>query len=85
MFKTSLMAASMAVLVLSPVFGGTQECTEAHMKQMDSMIAKMTDAAKKRRRSYRHVQGCNEEGRHGGMHKAYGAGSQSHGPLIQGE
>ena len=48
MFKTSLMAASMAVLVLSPAFGGTQECTETHMKQMDSMIAKMTDAAKKK-------------------------------------
>ncbi|MGB6766943.1 MAG: hypothetical protein WA863_11900 [Methyloceanibacter sp.] len=25
-----------------------QECTDAHMKQMDAMIAKMTDAAKKK-------------------------------------
>ena len=32
---------------LSPAYAAG-ECTEAHMRQMDGMIAKMTDAAKKK-------------------------------------
>ena len=37
----------MAVMSLSPAYAAG-ECTEAHMKKMDDMIAKMTDAAKKK-------------------------------------
>ena len=42
-----LVAAFVAVISLSPAYAAG-ECTEAHMKQMDGMIAKMTDAAKKK-------------------------------------
>ena len=49
MVKALLMAACTAALVLSPAFAGaSKECTDEHMKQMDSMIAKMADAAKKK-------------------------------------
>ena len=47
MFKALPMAAFVAVMNLSPAYAAG-ECTEAHMKQMDGMIAKMTDAAKKK-------------------------------------
>jgi hypothetical protein len=40
-------AVFVTVMSLSPVYAAG-ECTEAHMKQMDGMIAKMTDAAKKK-------------------------------------
>ena len=49
MLKTLPVAAFVAVISLSPAYAAG-ECTEAHMKQMDGMVAKMTDAAKKRRR-----------------------------------
>ena len=47
MFKTLPVAAFVTVISLSPAYAAG-ECTEAHMKQMDGMIAKMTDAAKKK-------------------------------------
>ena len=47
MFKTLPLAALVAVMSLSPAYAAG-ECTEAHMRQMDGMIAKMTDAAKKK-------------------------------------
>ena len=48
MLKTLLIAASTAALVLTPAYAGaSKECTDEHMKQMDDMISKMTDAAKK--------------------------------------
>ena len=47
MFKTLPVAVFVAVMSLSPAYAAG-ECTEAHMKQMDGMIAKMTDAAKKK-------------------------------------
>jgi hypothetical protein len=40
-------AALLALVSLSPAYAGTDECTDAHMTQMDSMIAEMTDEAKK--------------------------------------
>ena len=46
MLKTSLMAASMVVLTIGPAFAAQDLCNDTHMKQMDDMIAKMTDAAK---------------------------------------
>jgi hypothetical protein len=46
MLKTSLMAAFMVVLATGPTYAAQDLCNDAHMKQMDDMIAKMTDAAK---------------------------------------
>ncbi len=48
MLKTSVMAALLAIVALSPAYAAQDLCNEAHMKQMDDMIAKMTDAAKKK-------------------------------------
>jgi hypothetical protein len=39
--------AFVALLSLSPAYAAG-ECTDAHMKQMDDMIAKMTDATQKK-------------------------------------
>jgi hypothetical protein len=47
MFKTLPVALFVTAMSLSPAYAAG-ECTEAHMKQMDGMIAKMTDAAKKK-------------------------------------
>jgi hypothetical protein len=43
MFKTSVLAAFLAIAALSPAYA-QDLCTDAHMKQ----IAKMTDAAKQK-------------------------------------
>jgi hypothetical protein len=48
MFKTSLVTAFLAVMALSPAYAAQDLCNDAHMKQMDDMIAKMTDAAKQK-------------------------------------
>jgi hypothetical protein len=49
MLKGTLIAAFIAVTALSPTPAGSQDlCNDAHMKQMDEMIAKMTDAEKKK-------------------------------------
>ena len=52
MFKTSSLAGLAAIFVLMAfplAYAAAQDlCTDAHMKQMDDMIAKMTDAAKKK-------------------------------------
>jgi hypothetical protein len=47
MFKTLSVAVFVTVMSLSPGYAAG-ECTKAHTKQMDGMIAKMTDAAKKK-------------------------------------
>ena len=46
MIKTLTVAALFAAMNISAAFAAA-ECTDAHMKQMDEMIAKMTDASKK--------------------------------------
>jgi hypothetical protein len=48
MLKTSVLAAFLAVIALSPAYAAQDLCNDAHMKQMDDMIAKMTDATKKK-------------------------------------
>jgi hypothetical protein len=48
MFKTLSMAAILAVVALSPAYAASDECTDAHMKQMDQLIAEMGDAAAKK-------------------------------------
>jgi hypothetical protein len=45
--KMSLAATLIAAMALSPAYAADL-CTDAHMKQMDGMIAKMTDAAKQK-------------------------------------
>jgi hypothetical protein len=64
MFKTSVLAAFLAIAALSPAYAAQDLCNDAHMKQMDDMIAKMTDAAKKEggEDGSRYVQGRHEEG-----------------------
>jgi hypothetical protein len=44
MLKTSLVAAFLAIIPFSPAYAA-DICNDAHMKQMDDMIAKMTDTA----------------------------------------
>lgn len=48
MLKASMIAACLAMLALSPAYAAKDLCTDAHMQQMDDMIAKMTDAEKKK-------------------------------------
>jgi hypothetical protein len=48
MFKTSLISAFLAIMVLSPAYAAQDLCNDAHMKQMDDMLAKMTDATKQK-------------------------------------
>jgi hypothetical protein len=47
MHRTSLAAAFVAILAMTPAYAADL-CNDAHMKQMDDMIAKMTDAAKQK-------------------------------------
>jgi hypothetical protein len=49
MTKTICIAALLSMMAIAPAYSAPpKECTDAHMKQMDAMIAKMTDAAKKK-------------------------------------
>jgi hypothetical protein len=49
MLKTVCVASLATLIALTPAYSAApKECTDAHMKQMDAMIAKMTDAAKKK-------------------------------------
>ena len=48
MLKMSVLATFLAILALSPAFAAQDLCNEAHMKQMDGMIAKMTDDTKQK-------------------------------------
>ena len=49
MLKTICIATLTTMMALAPAYSAApKECTDAHMQLMDSMIAKMTDAAKKK-------------------------------------
>ena len=48
MLKISVLTAFLAVAALSQAYAAQDFCNDAHMKQMDDMIAKMTDATKKK-------------------------------------
>jgi len=50
MLKTICIATLTTMMALAPAYSAEtpKECTDAHMKQMDTMIAKMTDATKKK-------------------------------------
>jgi hypothetical protein len=46
MLRVTVLAVSAALIALAPAYAQDKEawCTDAHMKQMDADIAKMTDA-----------------------------------------
>ena len=46
--KTPALVALVAIIAFSPAYAAQDLCTDAHMAQMDGMIAKMTDATKKK-------------------------------------
>ena len=48
MLKASLLAALLTVSGLGQAFAAEDLCNDAHMAQMDKMIAEMTDAAKQK-------------------------------------
>lgn len=50
MLKAIYIGTLMTIMTLASAYSAEtpKECTDAHMKQMDAMIAKMTDAAKKK-------------------------------------
>ena len=48
MRQISIAAAFVSVLALTPAYAADDLCIEAHMTQMDEMVAKMTDATKKK-------------------------------------
>jgi hypothetical protein len=48
MLKTSLAIAVLAFMAIGPAYAAADLCNDDHMKQMDDMIAKMTDAAKQK-------------------------------------
>ena len=48
MHQISIAVAFVSVLALTPAYAAEDLCTEAHMTQMDEMVGKMTDAAKKK-------------------------------------
>ena len=48
MSKPFVIGALITIMSMAPAYGAPKECTDAHMKQMDAMIAKMTDRTKKK-------------------------------------
>ena len=48
MRNTLLVFAFVAAFAATPAYAAEDLCTDAHMKQMDDIIAKMTDATKKK-------------------------------------
>jgi len=47
--KSICIATLVTMIAIAPAYSAApKECTDAHMKQMDALIAKMTDAAKKK-------------------------------------
>jgi len=48
MFKSLLAASFMTVMAVGQAYAAQDLCNDAHMQQMDKMIAEMTDAAKQK-------------------------------------
>ena len=48
MSKAFVIGALITIMSMAPAYSAPKECTDAHMKQMDAMIAKMTDRTKKK-------------------------------------
>jgi hypothetical protein len=85
MLKASLAAAIVAIVAACPAYAAQDLCNDAHMKQMDQMIAEMT----RRRQAEggdggsRSIKGGHEEGRYGGLHEVYERGPYGHGPVTR--
>ena len=74
MLKTLSLAAFVAVMALSPAYAASELCTDAHMQQMDKMIAPMTDAdAKKEGTMHLDMSKGNEAGCVAHMEEAHKA------------
>jgi hypothetical protein len=48
MLRKVLLAAAALATIISPAYAANDLCNDAHMKQMDQMIADMTDADKQK-------------------------------------
>jgi hypothetical protein len=48
MAKGIVIAALLTVMAVGPAYSVPKECTDAHVKEMDAMIARMTDRVKKK-------------------------------------
>jgi len=72
MLKISVLAAFLAVAALSQAYAGQDFCNDAHMKQMDDMIAKMTDATKKKEATTALDMSKAAMKKQGWMHEAHG-------------
>ena len=46
--KAIVIAALITIMALPSAYSAPRECTDAHMREMDAMIAKMTDRIKKK-------------------------------------
>jgi hypothetical protein len=80
--KTIAVAALVTMMALAPAYSAApKECTDAHMKQMDAMIAKMSDAAKKKEATSALDMSKAEmqRGNMGRLHEVYEAGSAAMG------
>ena len=49
--KAIVLAALVTIMALPLAYSAPRECTDAHMREMDAMIAKMTDRIKKKEAS----------------------------------
>ena len=83
MSKTISIAILVMMMALGPAYSAApKECTDAHMKQMDAMIAKMTDAAKKKGDDgARRIKSGDEKRQYGRVHEVHEAGAHGHGAL----
>jgi hypothetical protein len=81
MLKTLPVATFVAMISLSPAYAAG-ECTEAHMKQMDDMIAKMSDATKKKEATmHLDMSKADEEGQRSWVHGAHERSAQGDGDV----
>jgi hypothetical protein len=70
--KTLTLAVFVATIAFSPAYAASELCTDAHMQQMDKMIAGMTDAEEGGDDASRHVEGRDEEGQRSRVRGAHG-------------
>src|SRR5262249_50907634 len=82
MSKASVVVAIVATILACPAVAADL-CNDAHMKQMDKMIAGMTDAAKQKEGNSgsRSIESGHAEGRYRGLHETHGRGPQGRGSV----
>jgi hypothetical protein len=75
------------VIALAPAYSAAaKECTDAHMKQMDGVIAKMTDAAKKKEATTAldMSKADMKKRQYGRLHEIHEGGAHRYGPPVGG-